>query len=92
MHIATSNLLWNLNDCIKKKKKDLSSNFIVVISKDILIVKRIFKNIQVFLNFTSNLIVDVLGNEGRHSRVAIGVSSFPKILQLKLKVFFYFIN
>ena len=77
MEITTSNLLWNLNDCIKDSKKK-------VIDIKCCSIKGYFNCDQEFedhsklLNFASDCIIKVLGSNGKHSRVAIGVSSLPK--------------
>ena len=77
VEIATSNLLWNLCDSIKNVKLEISVIYCCNI-------KGYFNSVESFeehsklLDFASNLIVKVLGKSGEHSRVAVGVSSFPK--------------
>ncbi len=87
MHITTSNLLWNLNDCIKKLKKRILKLHCCNI-KGYFNCEEDFQEHSGLLNFTSNLIVEILGNEGRHSRVAIGVSSLPKNSSVEIEGIF----
>ena len=77
VEIATSNLLWNLNDSIIDHKKKI--NKIKCCN-----IKGYFNCVDIFydhsslLNFSSDLIVRVFGGEeGEHSRSALGVSSLP---------------
>ena len=46
--------------------------------RDSFICDQEFDDHSSLLNFTSDYIIKVLGMNGRHSRVAIGVSSLPK--------------
>ena len=77
MEITTSNLLWNLNDCIKDLKKKVNKIKCCSI-KGYFNCDQEFDDHSSLLNFTSDYIIKVLGMNGRHSRVAIGVSSLPK--------------
>ncbi len=77
MKITTSNLLWNLNDCIINLKKEILMIQCCNV-KGYFNCEEGFEKHSDLLNFTSNSIVKVLGENGRHSRVAIGVSSLPK--------------
>ena len=77
MEITTSNLLWNLNDCIKDSKKKIIEVKCCSI-KGYFNCDQEFEDHSALLNFTSDCIINVLGPNGRHSRVAIGVSSLPK--------------
>ena len=77
MEITTSNLLWNLNDCIKDSKKKIT-NVKCCSIKGYFNCDQEFEDHSSLLNFTSDYIIKVLGMNGRHSRVAIGVSSLPK--------------
>ena len=76
MEITTSNLLWNLNDCIKDSKKKIIEVKCCSI-KGYFNCDQEFEDHSALLNFTSDCIINVLGPNGRHSRVAIGVSSLP---------------
>ena len=87
MYITTSNLLWNLNDCIKKLKKRILKIQCCNI-KGYFNCEEEFQEHSSLLNFASNLIVEILGNEGRHSRVAIGVSSLPKNSSVEIEGIF----
>ena len=75
--ITTSNILWNLNDCIKDSKKRIT-NVKCCSIKGYFNCDQEFDDHSSLLNFTSDYIIKVLGMNGRHSRVAIGVSSLPK--------------
>jgi len=77
MEISTSNLLWNLNDCIKDSKKKIIGVKCCSI-KGYFNCDQEFEDHSALLNFTSDCIIKVLGRNGKHSRVAIGVSSLPK--------------
>ena len=77
MEITTSNLLWNLNDCIKDSKKKITEVKCCSI-KGYFNCDQGFEDHSALLNFTSDFIIKVLGTNGKHSRVAIGVSSLPK--------------
>ena len=77
MEIVTSNLLWNLNDCIKDSKKKIIDVKCCSI-KGYFNCDQEFEDHSALLNFTSDCIIKVLGQNGKHSRVAIGVSSLPK--------------
>ncbi len=77
MQITTANLLWNLNDCVKNINKDILRIKCCSI-KGYFNSEDGFFNHSDLLNFTSDSIVEVLGDDGKHSRVAIGVSSLPK--------------
>ena len=68
---------------IKKKILKLHCNI-----KGYFICEEDFQEHSSLLNFTSNLIVEILGNEGRHSRVAIGVSSLPKNSSVEIQGIF----
>ena len=87
MHITTSNLLWNLNDCIKELKKKIVKIHCCNI-KGYFNCEEDFQEHSNLLNFTSNLVVKILGNDGRHSRVAIGVSSLPKNSSVEIEGIF----
>ena len=77
MEITTSNLLWNLSDCIKdSKKKIIDVNCCSI--KGYFNCDQEFEEHSALLNLTSDVIIKVLGSNGKHSRVAIGVSSLPK--------------
>tara|TARA_B100000963_G_scaffold208019_1_gene181206 strand:- start:1967 stop:2452 length:486 start_codon:yes stop_codon:yes gene_type:complete len=77
MEITTSNLLWNLSDCIKdSKKKIIDVNCCSI--KGYFNCDQEFEEHSALLNLTSDIIIKVLGSNGKHSRVAIGVSSLPK--------------
>ena len=76
IEIATSNLLWNLNDCIEEEEKEVSSIHCCNI-KGFFNCDEKFTDHPSLLNFSSNMIVKVLGEKGHHSRSAIGVSSLP---------------
>ena len=77
MEITTSNLLWSLNDCIKNCEKKIT-NLRCCNIKGYFNCDQEFENHSALLNFTSDCIIKVLGTNGEHSRVAIGVSSLPK--------------
>ena len=77
MEISTSNLLWNLNDCIKDSKRKIIDVKCCSI-KGYFNCDQEFEDHSALLNFTSDCILKVLGPNGKHSRVAIGVSSLPK--------------
>ena len=77
MEITTSNLLWNLSDCIKDSKKKITTVQCCSI-KGYFNSDQEFKDHSALLNYSSDCIVKVLGTNGTHSRVAIGVSSLPK--------------
>ena len=77
MEITTSNLLWNLNDCIKDAEKKITEVKCCSI-KGYFNCDQEFESHSALLNFTSDCIIKELGINGRHSRVAIGVSSLPK--------------
>ena len=87
MYITTSNLLWNLNDCIKNLNKNISAVNCCSI-KGYFNCEDTFQEHSNLLNFTSELIVSVLGEEGKHSRVAIGVSSLPKNSSVEIEGIF----
>ncbi len=76
IEIATSNLLWNLNDCIEQIDEDIN-NVKCCNIKGYFNCENGFTDHPSLLNFASNMIVNVLGNNGHHSRTAIGVSSLP---------------
>ncbi|MEE2695069.1 MAG: RidA family protein [Pseudomonadota bacterium] len=77
VEIATSNLLWNLNDSIIDNKKKIKKIKCCNI-KGYFNCEDVFYDHSSLLNFSSNLIVRVLGQkEGEHSRSALGVSSLP---------------
>ena len=77
MEITTSNLLWTLNDCIKHSKMKITDVKCCSI-KGYFNCDDKFEDHSALLNFTSDCIIKVLGANGKHSRVAIGVSSLPK--------------
>jgi len=77
MEITTSNLLWNLSDCIKDSKKKIIDVTCCSI-KGYFNCDQEFEEHSALLNFSSDYIIKVLGSNGKHSRVAIGVSSLPK--------------
>ena len=77
MEITTSNLLWNLNDCIQEFKKKIIEVKCCSI-KGYFNCDQEFEDHSALLDFTSDCIIKILGPNGRHSRVAIGVSSLPK--------------
>jgi len=77
MEITTSNLLWNLNDCIKNSQKKIIEVKCCSI-KGYFNCDQEFEDHSALLNFTSDCIIKILGTNGKHSRVAIGVSSLPK--------------
>ncbi len=76
IEIATSNLLWNLNDCIEDIDNDVSKLSCCNI-KGYFNCDEDFKDHPSLLNLSSDIIVEVLGENGHHSRTAIGVSSLP---------------
>ena len=77
VEIATSNLLWNLNDSIIDHKKKINKIKCCNI-KGYFNCEDIFYDHSSLLNFSSDLIVKVLGKRaGEHSRSALGVSSLP---------------
>lgn len=87
MHIATSNLLWNLSDCIKElKKKKMKIQCCNI--KGYFNCEENFQEHSTLLNLTSDLIVKILGKDGKHSRVAIGVSSLPKNSSVEIEGIF----
>ena len=77
MEITTANLLWNLNDCIKASEKRITDVKCCSI-KGYFNSEQEFEKHSALLDFASDCIIKVLGSNGRHSRVAIGVSSLPK--------------
>ena len=77
MEITTSNLLWNVSDCIKSSKEKIT-NVQCCSIKGYFNCDQEFEDHSSLLNFSSDCIVKVLGTNGKHSRVAIGVSSLPK--------------
>ncbi len=87
MHIATSNLLWNLNDCIKQFKKKIFKIQCCNI-KGYFNCEDDFQEHSTLLDFTSDRIVKILGKDGTHSRVAIGVSSLPKNSSVEIEGIF----
>lgn len=76
IEIATSNLLWNLSDCIEQINDEIS-NIKCCNIKGYFNCENEFTDHSSLLNFSSNIIVNVLGKNGHHSRTAIGVSSLP---------------
>ena len=76
IEVATSNLIWNVNDCISDMKNKISS-------VKCCNIKGYFNCVETFtdhsklLDISSNMIVKILGENGVHSRVAVGVSSLP---------------
>ena len=87
MQITTSNLLWNLNDCIISLRKEVLKVRCCNV-KGYFNCEDDFEKHSDLLNFTSNSIVKVLGENGRHSRVAIGVSSLPKNSSVEIEGIF----
>ena len=76
--IATSNLLWSLNDYVENQKKDIKSIKCINIKGYINSTEK-FQDHSALFNEASNLIIKVLGkNDGEHSRSVVGVSSLPK--------------
>ena len=72
IEVATTNLIWNVNDCISSIKKKISS----VRCCNINCVET-FEDHSKLLDISSNMIVKILGENGVHSRVAVGVASLP---------------
>ena len=62
IEIATSNLLWNLSDCIEEEES-LISNIYCCNIKGFFNCDEEFKDHPYLLNFSSNMIVDVLGEK-----------------------------
>ena len=91
MEITTSNLLWNLNDCIKDSKKKIK-NVKCCSIKGYFNCDQEFDDHSSLLNFTSDYIIKVLGINGKHSRVAIGVSSLPKNSPVEIEGIFSISN
>jgi enamine deaminase RidA (YjgF/YER057c/UK114 family) len=78
IEIATSNVLWNLNDSIINNKREIKRIKCCNIKGYFNCVDN-FSDHSSLLDFSSNLIVRVLGKEsGEHTRAALGVSSLPK--------------
>ena len=76
VELTTSNLLWNLCDCVKENDTIIKKIKCCSL-KGYLNCEDGFSDHPKILNFSSDLIVKVLGEDGYHSRVAIGVSSLP---------------
>ena len=76
VELTTINLLWNLCDSIKANKKKIKKLKCCNL-KGYLNCEEGFTEHPTILNYSSDLIVKVLGKDGQHSRVAVGVSSLP---------------
>ena len=76
IEVATSNLIWNVNDCISSIKNKISSVQCCNIKGYFNCIET-FKDHSKLLDISSNMIVKILGKNGVHSRVAVGVSSLP---------------
>jgi len=76
VELTTSNLLWNLCDCVKENDTIIKKIKCCSL-KGYFNCEGGFSDHPKILNFSSDLIVKVLGEDGYHSRVAIGVSSLP---------------
>ena len=76
VELTTSNLLWNLSDSVKEQT-DVLKKIKCSSLKGYLNCEEGFSDHPKILNFSSDLVVKVLGEDGCHSRVAIGVSSLP---------------
>lgn len=76
IEVATSNLIWNVNDCISDIKTKILSIQCCSI-KGYFNCEETFEDHSKLLDISSNMIRKILGDSGVHSRVAIGVSSLP---------------
>ncbi len=77
INIVTSNLLWVLNDFVAPHKKKIKSIKCLNIKGYLNTSENFSKHPQI-LNYTSELIIKVLGKEdGEHTRSVIGVNSLP---------------
>ncbi len=87
IEITTANLFWNLNDCISNVKKKITIIKCCNI-KGYLNCDNTFTDHPMILNFCSNMIVKVLGENGKHTRVAVGVSSLPMNSSVEIEAIF----
>ena len=76
IEVATSNLIWNLYDCVSDIKSEISTIQCCSV-KGYFNCEETFEEHSKLLDISSNMIGRVLGETGVHSRVAIGVSSLP---------------
>ena len=76
VEITTANLFWNLSDCLSDAKEKIKTIKCCNI-KGYLNCDETFTDHPLILNFSSNIIVKILGENGKHTRVAVGVSSLP---------------
>ena len=76
IEVATSNLIWNVNDCVSGIKDKISTIKCCSI-KGYFNCEENFEDHSKLLDISSNMIVKILGEPGVHSRVALGVSSLP---------------
>ncbi len=87
IEITTSNLFWNLSDCLNEID-DKVDNVKCCSIKGYFNCEDKFRDHSKLLDFSSDLIVKVLGDLGKHSRVAIGVSSLPLNSPVEIEAIF----